>query len=404
MSKQKEFIQHPKGQTTKKMLGDRIVELTKSLQVIRDSLSLIQQGKTYQIIPLCGQLRALLTDKSKKNKPLLIDLAILLQKKLSVFVMPDTAESELPSDTQPLLHIAGLPFTLSQEFPLQKEMDISDLLSRKLIYFKTCHYSIKEIIEFYANKSGGAHYSTEMPLHFAELLNFVFNGLPVLDQVLIPIAYMALEIGIGFIKALVDFEMHAVLHIPDQKIDQEAFILDNKYPNSTMRFFLALNKQKKLIVGLNSLDNIEIVIPINSLIDLKTPFYFSIIFLIEKNLSTRIELHINGNCLVKNEYQFPMIVISDIAQYDSYFNRSFDQKGQGLEIGFSQLCCYDRELQPLEKAKNYIYFDESRQDKDIKFLLFSKGSYGHAAVGERNYKMVGEVKYISFSDIDMAKT
>ena len=93
MSKAKKSIKHPKAQTTTKTIGDRVIELTKALQVIRDSLNLIRQGKTYQIIPLCGQLRALLTDKSqsKKNKPLLVDLAVLLQKRLSVFAMSDTA-------------------------------------------------------------------------------------------------------------------------------------------------------------------------------------------------------------------------------------------------------------------------------------------------------------------------
>lgn len=147
--------------------------------------------------------------------------------------------------------MAGLPFSLTKEFPSQKEIDISDLISKKLIFFKGYSCSIEEIIEFYANKSGGAHYSTEIPLYFAGLLNFGFNGLPLLDQALIQIAQMTLEIGVGFIKSLVDFEMHAVLYIPDQKLDQEAFILDNKYPNSPMRFFLVLNSQKKLIFGLS---------------------------------------------------------------------------------------------------------------------------------------------------------
>ncbi len=98
MKKKNRSNPRPKEKMKQKMIGDRIIELTKSLQVIRDSIDLIGQGKRYQIIPLCGQLRALLTgtSKKKKNEPLLIDLSRLLDKKLSVFAMSDTKESVLP--------------------------------------------------------------------------------------------------------------------------------------------------------------------------------------------------------------------------------------------------------------------------------------------------------------------
>lgn len=52
-----------------KFLGDRIQELLQALQVIRDSIEAVRQGKLHQIIPVYGQLRALLSEKSKGNDP-----------------------------------------------------------------------------------------------------------------------------------------------------------------------------------------------------------------------------------------------------------------------------------------------------------------------------------------------
>src|SRR6266478_7642012 len=54
----------------------RVRELLHAALVIRDALTGLQQGLQHQIIPLSGQLRALLTDRSeKKSPPLLLDLA-----------------------------------------------------------------------------------------------------------------------------------------------------------------------------------------------------------------------------------------------------------------------------------------------------------------------------------------
>ena len=66
-----------KYQPIPKPLGFRIQELMQSLQVIRDSLGAVRQGRLHQIIPVYGQLRALLSEKSKGNHPLLLDIAKL---------------------------------------------------------------------------------------------------------------------------------------------------------------------------------------------------------------------------------------------------------------------------------------------------------------------------------------
>lgn len=380
----------PRKVTKQKMIGDRIIELTKSLQVIRDALDLVKQGRAYQIIPLCGQLRALLTEKSKKNKPLLIHLAEILDKKLMIFSMPDTENSSVPFKDEILFHMAGFPITLFKEHPLQTEISLSDLLKEKLINFKKITCSIKEIIDFYANKAGGAHYATELPLYFSEILSL---KVPVLEQALTQIGQITLEIGINFLKILTDFELHILLFVPEQKIDQYAFIMDNKYPNSPMRFFLALNKQKKLIFGLIGLDGNRIEMPINRLLDLKRPFHFTAIFSIEKNLSTKVILLINGNSITTVECAFPLVTIPDMSQYDSYINKSFDQQSQDLEIGFMQICLFNKTLEPLERAKMYIFFEETRNQDNAGFVLYSRGSYGYAAVGETNYNHFGDVKF-----------
>lgn len=92
----KEKSQQLRDDGIKKSLNRRIGELLDSLQVIRDALSGLRAGRTYQLIPLSGQLRALLTEKRKDNKPLLLDLAEIMDGELIVYAMPDTEKSDIP--------------------------------------------------------------------------------------------------------------------------------------------------------------------------------------------------------------------------------------------------------------------------------------------------------------------
>ena len=54
----------------KKSTGRQYIELFYSLQIINDSLSLISLGKKYHVIPIAGQLRAILIKDKQTPVPL----------------------------------------------------------------------------------------------------------------------------------------------------------------------------------------------------------------------------------------------------------------------------------------------------------------------------------------------
>lgn len=150
-----------------KDLGYRVLELLGSLRVIQDSLQLVRAGRVHQLIPVYGQLRAILRERRRGSKPLLLDLADELQHDLHVFSMPDVVASPPPITRGLVLHVAGPPFTMMREFPLQEEQKLRDLLDYKLVKYRDKLYSIGDVIEFFANKAGGAHYSKDLPKDFA---------------------------------------------------------------------------------------------------------------------------------------------------------------------------------------------------------------------------------------------
>lgn len=75
---------------------ERIKELYFSLRIISDCQSLIEKGNYYQISIVYGQLRSLLTERSKGLTPLLFDISSILNVELELFHIPDTFEKDLP--------------------------------------------------------------------------------------------------------------------------------------------------------------------------------------------------------------------------------------------------------------------------------------------------------------------
>lgn len=227
-----------------KPLGIRIQELLQSLQVIRDSLTSVRQGKLHQIIPVYGQLRPLLSEKSKGNSPLLLDMARKMGLNLDFYCMSEAGN--LPEDLKKglLLHLAGFPTTLEQELPNQNSISIEKFLDYQIVAYSGRSYKTKDIIAFFANKAGGAHYSTYLPQDFAELLSFGLSGQPILVNALLQIAELIYRLGVKLIKSVADFKIHFLIFVPRQEIKESAYIFDSQYDKSQLIGMLAFAQFK----------------------------------------------------------------------------------------------------------------------------------------------------------------
>src|ERR1044072_4169171 len=155
-----------------KPLGDRVLELVQALQLVADSLQRIREGHIHHVITLSGQLRALLTERSKGAKPLLLDIAREVHEEIRGDCMPGVNDPAFPADLRKDLdfHVAGFPITSQRQFEAQIEKTFSQLLEHEILFFNGKNYTAKTVIEWYANKAGGAHYSTRLPEDFAMLL------------------------------------------------------------------------------------------------------------------------------------------------------------------------------------------------------------------------------------------
>ena len=224
----------------------RTVELLQGLQLIADSLYRIREGEIRYLTVLSGQLRSLVAERSKGEAPLLLHVAEKFGSTLEIYCMPGIDDSGLPSEIRKnlVLHVAGFPVTLQRQFEAQRKIELREFLDLKLIQFKGNDYSPRTIIEWYANKSGGSHYSRKIPEDFAALLALNLMNMQPLANLLVQIGDAVLATGRSLLRAEIELEIFALVVVPRQRdiaIKNVNYLFDSKYEGSEMRLCISLN-------------------------------------------------------------------------------------------------------------------------------------------------------------------
>jgi len=379
-----------------KPIGIRMLELVQALQIIADSLRQIRSGHVRHLVTLSGQLRALIAERSKGAKPLLLDIAREVQEELRVYCMPGVDNPAFPLPQKDLnLHVSGFPITSERQFSAQSEKTFSELLEHKILFFRGNKYTAKTVIEWYANKAGGAHYSTRLPEDFAALLlQSPFNLQP-LANILRQMGDAVLLAGHRLLKKLVDFEIHLIVIVPPQTpeaIGEANYLLDLKYEGSSMRVSLGLNKRLMPSFFVSGLQGTWARVDSDRLIDWSMPRHLHAALRIEEDLSTVLELAVDGVRVGRSRVDEPLFVLSDPLDYEAFHNKPVDGPPQKFSMALAHLSMHGSELSPLDAARMFTYVNGQTADDDLSFVFYSPESYGHSPVGTKDVKMTGAVR------------
>lgn len=386
-----------------KPFGIRMLELVQALQIIADSLRQIRSGHVRHLVTLSGQLRALIAERSKGAKPLLLDIAREVQEELRVYCMPGVDNPTFPLPQKDLnLHVSGFPITSERQFSAQLEKTFSELLEHKILFFRGNKYTAKTVIEWYANKAGGAHYSTRLPEDFAALLlQSPFNLQP-LANILRQMGDAVLLAGHRLLKKLVDFEIHLIVIVPPQTpeaIGEANYLLDLKYEGSSMRVSLGLNKRLMPSFFVSGLQGTWARVDSDRLIDWSMPRHLHAALRIEEDLSTVLELAVDGVRVGRSRVDEPLFVLSDPLDYEAFHNKSVEGPPQEFSFGLAEISMHRSQISRIDAARMFTYFHGRTTDDNLQLFLFSPKSYGHAPTGTTDPKMTGTVRRLKVRDV-----
>ncbi len=378
----------------KKNFGYRVIELSQSLMVIRDSISMIKNGQTHQIIPLSGQLRALFMEKHKGNKPLLLTIAKELKHELNFYSME---KADVPVDGL-MLQMSGFPLSLERELPGQQLIKIENFINGETISFGGNPYSMKDVIGFYANIAGGAHYSADLPQDMADLLSLTFGGqAPLIAIALVQFGEIAYKLGHRLLKKVIDMDLHLLLMIPE-KVESIAYVIDLKHASSSMRLSLKVRPSIQLIFEMQGLAGNYAVVHIERAFDWKKPHHIKLSVETDESLNTILAVFVDGDYVARSTFPQLIIILNDPSIYNLYINRSADIPDSGLEMACANFAIYNADQSNLDKARTLVAFGEILLGEEIPCTYFRKTGHAYLSPGQHKLEYVGE-----YSQWDMKK-
>lgn len=372
-------------QTISKSGIERVKELYFSLRIIFDCKSLIQNGKFYHISVIYGQLRSLLTERSKGISPLLFHIASIQNKKMELYHLPDTFEKNLPPNLLEGLsiHYNSTNPSIERIFPNQEKISLEKFLNTDVITYETRKFTVRKIIDELANKYGGAHYSQKTNKYLSELLSFSFNNQTMLDTLIIEIAELTSKFGLTLLKSVTDIDFYMHIYLTEKKIKDEVFLIDYKLPNNPNRFSLILN-QGKLHFRIVDTLGFAYILSTKGLVEYEKIQLLNISIETTSLFRTSIKIYIQENLVGELNLDDPILTFNQIHSYDCYMNKQVNGENQEYEFGLSEFQIYSK--LPNYVEKNHIYKHYTSMKYDEIFWIGEK-EFGYSKSENRNFEM-----------------
>ncbi len=362
-----------------KTINDRLHELTIALGIIYDSLTMINNGRLYQIIPLAGQLRALLCE-GRNNTALLFDIAEKLNVKLPIFAMPSADLDLLPEETRKIpdlcMNSGLLPITIMQEFEIQEQSEFKEIIEKNIIYAKETYKTLGDMIKFYAENAGGAHYDPTIrprDFTFLEFFKLKVGEQESLSNMLCQVGDTTYQLGFNILSSISDFFVGFTLFIPEQTIDSFVSIVRFEYPNTPMLIELGIQTDSHLVFRIADIVGKTVEFISSKPIKLGETSFIAFGFKFNPNFTATMNLSVKE--MFDDTYEIPYLFEfrNEIKTYKQKLNQNVSE--HGLCFGFGQFVADNAYSEPVKVIELMSFLTA---DRDQTFILLRKEDSGES--------------------------
>lgn len=387
-----------------KSSGDRILEFLQALHLIRDAIQEIQNGKTRYLAVLSGQLRSLLAERAKKESPLLFEITKFLGSNISVYCMPGVDTFPIPESIRDkiTLHVSGPPMTLERKLPLQRHITLSEMLDEKFILFRKEMYSLRKILEWHANKIGGSHYSSRIPVNFASLKSITVHEMNILTNLLVQLGEITFAGGLQLIKEATDIDIFLILAIPNYEeisTEKKNYLFDSQYSETPMRISLTIDSDFILHLTAIGLDGTKLQVCSDRPIDWSTPRAVNLYIYTDDKFSTRAQLNIDGICVGMGRTETPLFILSNLTDHDICYNKGVNQDTQQFSFAMADVIIFNKEKTKERQDFVMDYLGKNQHNPQLNMILYTRGSFGESKCGSDRIIFSGIVRQIVAKNI-----
>ncbi len=327
----------------------RLWEFAESLCVVRDSVEAIRAGRGYMLRALAGQLRVLLTDRSKRTTPLMFEIANHLNRSLTLYHGPGAMDPEeaAKDGPDPLLFImAGFPISVVPQFADQVESDLKGVLALNVFRFDGEVHTIADLINAFANQAGGAHSPPNWAKNFAGLHSVGLGGNPAPVTALIQIADAVQLLGAGLLRSVGSLELYLGVAIPDQPLEHGAVLLHVDYAPLLASVSVRLHPLHRLQFEIVTIHQQRISVISDIQLDLTKPHYCGLYHTITDDLRTEVTIMVDGLQSGHSRFDAILMMPGENTTYQLMVNRTPEDPNAGCRLGLNDVFL-GATLQPL---------------------------------------------------------
>ncbi|MGN7161718.1 hypothetical protein [Sphingomonas sp. SAFR-052] len=389
LDKDKKFEGNENHTEVAKQFGDRLIDLMLSLQIIKDANQGISAGRHHLVIVLSGQLRALLFDDQAHSGPLLLDIAKELRQNLKVYAM--LPSKLLPLHATPAMHYMNPMISFEQELPNQVQVDFPQLLGLPYFSFNGSNLNYRNIIEKYANRAGGAHYSKNLPKFFIEQMVFNVGGMNPMQQSVATLGNAVQKVGYKILAEVFGFQ--AMLHFAMMELPTDAFCLINANSSENSSAYTVIIRQDgSIYLDFTSIDGSYISFETIPCVKANENTVLMVDILLTDQITTKISVIVNGSTLIDFEYEGLFGVSTNHVPYDVSIGKHISENCDTLPFFLVRHVIFNGTKKTLTEQIITQEMLNFRSNSDQYGVSFDKGAFARMPAGENDITIDGKAR------------
>lgn len=319
-------MENENGKKTLKSTGVRYFELFRSMQIIHDCLSLIENGKKYHIVTIAGQLRGLFTvDRKAKTDPLFFEAHKMLWETNKIYIKPPV-DFEVYSKDSEICYNLPVP-SLQKTDEYTNEISLQNwVTTMNVVKSGDKYYTILDFIKVIADKKGGSHYDEGISKNDAQLvIHRGENGI-LSEQIMIELTHIVMKLGHRLIKKAFDFHYYQKIKIDYKDIYDRKNVLLFKDDKSWLGLGIVIDKDG--ILWLNLIEDyavresITLIKHVSRLDVLTLNFSYNL----KEDMTSEIRVYDENWNYYSYKFDIPILVTNFFYQFKDYYASDEDIK------------------------------------------------------------------------------
>lgn len=284
-----------------------------------------------------------------------------------------------------LFSLGGIHLTAHRESSNQRPVTLSEALDAVVLHADGTNFSARDVIEFLANKAGGAHFSEDFPRTLGSVMSGIaVGGLPAPAAAVVQFGSTALELGLKILRGLAEFDIDLVLAVRRPPSGAPATLFDARNVGAGMGCQAQLAPNLALTFGVFGVGG-SFRASTQNASSWDSPHHVKFAHRITDHLTSEYSVQVDGELRSSYNSPSPIITYSQADAYEILLNRDFDSEGGVAEWAFRDFAMSPVPADAYGEAERLLKYRELATQGST-YRCFTAGSFLRRLPGTNSFE------------------